>query len=110
MDRRDKCFFGVAALVLLSSAAANGADVGICSIVEKPASFNHQNVTMQGTALGVKETTSHRGNDYTTSKLMTTVEHALIQDSAYENLLKSPRQVLHRRVAGVLRGNAVTAG
>jgi predicted ATPase len=32
-------------------------------------------------------------------------KHALIQDAAYENLLKSRRQVLHRRVAEVLVGN-----
>jgi len=31
-------------------------------------------------------------------------KHALIQDAAYENLLKSRRQVLHRRVAEVLLG------
>jgi predicted ATPase len=30
-------------------------------------------------------------------------KHALIQDAAYENLLKSRRQVLHRRVAEALR-------
>jgi predicted ATPase len=30
-------------------------------------------------------------------------KHALIQDTAYENLLKSRRQVLHRRVGEVLR-------
>jgi class 3 adenylate cyclase len=30
-------------------------------------------------------------------------KHALIQDAAYENLLKSRRQILHRRVAEVLR-------
>ena len=30
-------------------------------------------------------------------------KHALIQDAAYENLLKSRRQVLHRRVAELLR-------
>jgi predicted ATPase len=30
-------------------------------------------------------------------------KHALIQDAAYENLLKSRRQVLHRRVAEILR-------
>ena len=52
-----------------TSVAANGADIALCSIVEKPANFNHQSVTLQGTALGVKETTSHRGNDYTTFKL-----------------------------------------
>ena len=37
-------------------------------------------------------------------------KHALIQDAAYENLLKSRRQVLHRRVAEALRDNlAATA-
>jgi predicted ATPase len=30
-------------------------------------------------------------------------KHALIQDAAYENLLKNRRQVLHRRVAEILR-------
>ena len=60
---------GATTLGLLTSVAANGADIALCSIVEKPANFNHQSVTLQGTALGVKETTSHRGNDYTTFKL-----------------------------------------
>ncbi len=32
-------------------------------------------------------------------------KHALIQDAAYENLLKSRRQVLHRRVGETLRDN-----
>jgi class 3 adenylate cyclase/predicted ATPase len=32
-------------------------------------------------------------------------KHALIQDAAYENLLKSGRQILHRRVAEILRDN-----
>ena len=37
-------------------------------------------------------------------------KHALIQDAAYENLLKSRRQVLHRRVGEALRDNfAATA-
>src|SRR5438067_8103727 len=35
-------------------------------------------------------------------------KHALIQDAAYENLLKSRRQVLHRRVGDVLRDNFAT--
>jgi predicted ATPase len=34
-------------------------------------------------------------------------KHALIQDAAYENLLKSRRQILHRRVAETLRDNLV---
>jgi hypothetical protein len=43
-------------------------------------------------------------------------KHALIQDAAYENLLKSRRQVLHRRIAEILRdrfhcgGRAGSAG
>jgi predicted ATPase len=37
-------------------------------------------------------------------------KHALIQDAAYENLLKSRRQVLHRCVGEALRDNfAATA-
>jgi hypothetical protein len=67
--RKARLLVGATTLVLLMSVAANGADVAICSIVDKPTSFDHQNVTLQGTALGVKETTSHRGNDYTTFKL-----------------------------------------
>jgi hypothetical protein len=34
-------------------------------------------------------------------------KHALIQDAAYENLLKSRRQALHRRVAEILRDQFV---
>jgi class 3 adenylate cyclase/tetratricopeptide (TPR) repeat protein len=36
-------------------------------------------------------------------------KHTLMQDAAYENLLKSRRQVLHRRVAEALRDSAGTA-
>jgi class 3 adenylate cyclase/predicted ATPase len=36
-------------------------------------------------------------------------KHALIQDAAYENLLKSRRQLLHRRVGEVLRDNISVA-
>ena len=36
-------------------------------------------------------------------------KHALIQDAAYENLLKSRRQVLHRRVGEVLRDQFAAA-
>src|SRR5262249_25124693 len=37
-------------------------------------------------------------------------KHALIQDAAYENLLKSRRQVLHRRVAEALLDQTSAAG
>ena len=36
-------------------------------------------------------------------------KHALIQEAAYENLLKSRRQVLHRRVAELLRDDPTAA-
>jgi predicted ATPase len=36
-------------------------------------------------------------------------KHALIQDAAYENLLKSRRQFLHRRLGDTLRENLSTA-
>ncbi len=36
-------------------------------------------------------------------------KHALIQDAAYENLLKSRRQLLHRRIAEALRDNVTVA-
>jgi len=37
-------------------------------------------------------------------------KHALIQDAAYENLLKSRRQTLHRRVAEILRDRFAETG
>ena len=36
-------------------------------------------------------------------------KHALIQDAAYDSLLKSRRQALHRRAAELLRNSAVRA-
>jgi hypothetical protein len=61
---------GATTLALLSFFAfVSAAEVGVCAIVAKPADFNHQTVTLQGTATALKETTSHRGNDYTTFKI-----------------------------------------
>jgi hypothetical protein len=61
---------GATTLVLLSSfTIASAAEVGVCGIVDKPASFNHQTVMLQGIVTALKETTSRRGNDYTTFKL-----------------------------------------
>jgi hypothetical protein len=59
---------GAAALVSLFS-VAQSADVGVCSIVTKPTSFDHQSISLQGTVASLKETTSRKGNDYTTFKL-----------------------------------------
>jgi DNA-binding SARP family transcriptional activator/predicted ATPase len=36
-------------------------------------------------------------------------KHALVQDAAYETLLRSRRQILHRRIADVLRGEFAAA-
>ena len=63
-------FVGTIALVLLTSVPITyAAEVGVCAIVAKPSDFDHQTVTLLGTAAALKETTSHRGNDYTTFKL-----------------------------------------
>ena len=70
MKREGIPLAGATALALFSLISfAQSADVGICSIVTKPTSFDHQSVALQGTVTSLKETTSHKGNDYTTFKL-----------------------------------------
>jgi hypothetical protein len=49
--------------------AGHAAEVPICSIIAQPRSFDHQNVSLQGTVTSLRETTSRRGNDYTIFKL-----------------------------------------
>lgn len=61
--------YAVATVLLLNLTAADAAYVSIHSIVTDPSSFDRRTVTLQGTAGAVKETTSQRGNDYTTFKL-----------------------------------------
>jgi hypothetical protein len=67
--RKTELLAGVTALVLLTSVISNAGEGGVCSIVHNPAAFDHQTVTLQGTATSLKETTSRKGNDYTTFKL-----------------------------------------
>src|SRR5207342_1794633 len=43
-----------------------------------------------------------------TSAVRYTFKHALVQDTAYESLLKSRRQILHRRIAETLREKFAT--
>jgi len=70
MQLRNARLLGAITFALLTSVAtSNAAEVGVCSIVAKPANFDHQTVTLQGTASALRETTSRRGNDYTTFKL-----------------------------------------
>jgi hypothetical protein len=54
---------------LIAPISVNAADVTICSITQNPKSFDHQTVTLQGAAISLKQTTSRRGNDYSTFKL-----------------------------------------
>lgn len=58
-----------AAALTLWSGITNAAEATICQLVAKPASFDHQNVTVQGSVAALRETTSRAGNDYTTFKL-----------------------------------------
>jgi hypothetical protein len=59
----------VIGLVLSTPATCAAADEAICSIEKKPQEFDHKSITLKGTPVNVKETTSRRGNDYTTFKL-----------------------------------------
>jgi hypothetical protein len=69
MGGKVRLFSGATLFVLLTVAFANAADISIHSIVSNPSGFDHQTIMLQGTAVAVKETTSQRGNDYTTFKL-----------------------------------------
>ncbi len=60
--------FVVLCILFGSSVCAAGNDT-VHAIVENPAGYDHRSITLQGTAEEVKETTSRRGNDYTTFKL-----------------------------------------
>lgn len=59
----------IAALLTSAAPPTKAAEAGVCSIIAKPVNFDHQAVTLQGTVTALKETTSRRGNDYTTFKL-----------------------------------------
>jgi hypothetical protein len=70
MNSHAVCAFALAiGLVLSMSAKCIAADNVICTITRKPQEFDHKSVTLKGMAVNVKETTSRRGNDYTTFKL-----------------------------------------
>ena len=60
---------------------------------------------MSGAALAVKAKERFPQMDVVAPELNYRFKHALIQDAAYENLLKSRRQVLHRRVAEICATN-----
>jgi hypothetical protein len=56
-------------LFLATIAVCNAAGTPVCSVIAKPTSFDHENVSLEGTVASLKETTSRRGNDYSTFKL-----------------------------------------
>jgi hypothetical protein len=60
---------GTVGLTITSSTLSNAAEIAVCQLMAKPAIFDHQNVTLQGSVEALKETTSRAGNDYTTFKL-----------------------------------------
>lgn len=57
--------------VAATAFAQNGAppSSAVCAIVATPTKFDHQTVTLDGVVANLRETTSQRGNDYTTFKL-----------------------------------------
>jgi hypothetical protein len=67
----------VVGLLLSTSTMCNAADDAICSITGKPQDFDHKSVTLKGAPLNVKQTTSQRGNEYTTFKLQNSAGCAL---------------------------------
>jgi hypothetical protein len=70
MQPRKALITGGTTLALLSSfAVISAAEVGVCAIVGNPAKYDHQTVALQGTTTALKETTSQRGNEYTTFNL-----------------------------------------
>jgi hypothetical protein len=62
-------FAGVVIFELLTSLPTGAAEGGVCAIITNPPSFDHKTVSLRGAVTALKETTSRRGNDYTTFKL-----------------------------------------
>ena len=57
------------ALLLVSFLISRATEVTVHAIAANPRSVDHRSVALQGFATAVTETTSHRGNAYTTFKL-----------------------------------------
>ena len=49
--------------------SAQAEEVTACAIKDHPKSFDRQTMNSRGTAAEVRQTTSHRGNDYSTFRL-----------------------------------------
>ena len=61
--------FAISALLSFPSYAA---ETSVCAIAHGPTSFDHRAVSLTGKVTSLRETTSQRGNDYSTFKLSDT--------------------------------------
>jgi RecJ-like exonuclease len=59
----------VAVLLLFSAATGSAREATLSAVIQDPAQFDGQMVTIRGAVATLKQTTSRRGNDYTTFKL-----------------------------------------
>ena len=59
----------IAGLILCLTVSCNAAEPKISDILASPAQFDGKTVTVRGMAAAVKETTSRKGNDYTTFRV-----------------------------------------
>ena len=64
--KKARLWLGLSCVAFLVSLAAFAAEVPVTALVSNPAKFDNQAVTLHGTALMVRATTSSRGNAYTT--------------------------------------------
>jgi hypothetical protein len=86
--------------LLTSGAGADAAEVAICSLVTKPANFDRQAVTFQGTATAVKKTTSRRGNDYTLFKLQGPRDCGTVDDDGHHSWCAPVASIRHHAKTG----------
>jgi hypothetical protein len=70
MRRIDKgCLWFLFPALLLGVPLASAREAALSTVVETPAQFDGQTLTLRGTITALKETVSRGGNDYTTFKL-----------------------------------------
>jgi hypothetical protein len=60
------------AISLLLSSLSYAAETPVCAIAHSPTGFDHRAVSLIGRVTSLRQTTSQRGNDYSTFKLSDT--------------------------------------
>jgi hypothetical protein len=102
MPTRFACIWRSLSLLVALVASGHAAEVPICSIIANPKSFDHQNVSLQGTIGSLRETTSRKGNDYTTFKLQDPSVVLVIDSTGLQHeLLKHQRSSWWRYFADI---------